>query len=130
MLTDNNTQVGAKAFPTAVDLTGREGQLARIVNVGGVAGLGLPATTADIVPFVIADIEASNSAVGVPLTASKNARVRLRGAVLPGQLLTLAGGADLGRVILLSGPGRYIGVAEETGVDNQLVLMRPITGVV
>jgi hypothetical protein len=70
--------------------------------------------------------------VGVrPIEAGRNIRVRLEGTCNPGDLLVLADvetAADKGKVRVLpedAGTYRGLAIAEEAGVDEQLVLCRP-----
>lgn len=132
MNTQSNTQPGAKPFPTLADLTGKEGYVARLVDGGsGKAALALPAATTNVTPFVITEVESPTSAVGTPLTTGKNSRVRLKGTCSAGDYIGLAPGADLGKGIAVSAAdARYFGIAEEDGVDGQLLLLRPITGII
>ena len=71
----------------------------------------------------------------LPLNAAQNVRVLLKGTCNPGDTLVLADvgtAADKGKVRTLPGSaGTYRGllIAEEAGVDGQLVLARPALGI-
>ena len=66
-----------------------------------------------------------------PSEAGRTIRVTLKGACNPGDVLVLADvttAADKGKVRALpatAGTYRGLGIAEEIGVDGQLVLVRP-----
>lgn len=129
-----NTQVGDRPFVAAADLTGKEGLLTKLANSGGINQLAIIAALTDIPSFVLVDGGASGKPVtGRPLYAGHNVRARLYQTCVAGDDLVLAdptanAGAQAGMVRKLPATaGVYIGVgkAEETGVDGQLVLMRP-----
>ena len=85
--------------------------------------------------FVVIDgAEAGKNASLRPLNAERNVRVPLKGTCNPGDVLVLADvatAADKGKVRTLpTAAGTYRGllIAEEAGIDGQLVLARPATG--
>jgi hypothetical protein len=91
----------------------------------------LPAAITDIAPYVVTEgsLDAALSTVA-PLVAERNVRLKLKGTCNPGDQLVLAAiaGADAGMVRLIpvaAGTYRVIAIAEEAGVDGQLVLARP-----
>jgi hypothetical protein len=65
-----------------------------------------------------------------PIVPERNTRLKLKGTCNPGDQLVLAAiaGSDAGMVRLIPTAGgtyRVIAIAEEAGVDGQLVLCRP-----
>lgn len=130
MNTQNNIQSGTKIYNTTADLTGKEGHVAKLVNGGnGKAALALPTAATDLTALVITEVESANSAAATPLTPWATARVRLSGTCNPGDAIGLAAGANLGKATKVTAAGaRFIGVAEESGVDGQLLLIRPLNG--
>ena len=127
----SNTQRGAKQFDSNVDLTGKEGYLAKIVNSSGTPKADLPDAAADHTPFLIVD----GKAAGVdsklePINPEQNCRLKINGTCVPGDHLVREDetGAGAGKVRKLpAGAGTYtsVGIAEESAVDEQLVLARP-----
>lgn len=123
----------------STDLTGLEGRLIVLSNSSGKLVASLPATLGDIPTHVLVDGGAAGTRVAVnPLTAYEQVRVRLNGGCNPGDQLVLenptaSAGVDAGKVRTLptGTPGAYVrvGIAEELGVDEQLVLLRPSLGV-
>lgn len=133
--TQSNTQSGAKAFLSAADLTGLEGRLVKLSSASGVAKVALPAAVTDITPFVLGsgDVVGKDNYVEQPPVGG-NFRAKLNGTCVPGDILilsdpTASSGANAGKVEALASQsaGTYYspGVAEETGADTQLVLIRP-----
>ena len=132
-MSQSNTKVGDILLPSNADLEGKEGYLAKIVSDSGVAEAALPAAITDYTPFVIIDggTEAGERVQLRPLEPGRNVRVVLKDTCAPGDVLVLAAiaGSDAGKVRKLPTAGgtyRGIGIAEETGVDTQLVRMRPM----
>jgi hypothetical protein len=97
----------------------------------GVPEVKLPAAITDITPYLIGDSAADTElAEVVPLEDGRNVRLKLKGTCNPGDQLVLAAiaGSDAGMVRLIptaAGTYRVIAIAEEAGVDGQLVLCRP-----
>jgi len=126
----SNTQVGTKPFPAAADLTGKEGHLAKLTNNSNVTEAALPSAAGDHTPFVIVSTAtAGKDAYLHPLDTTKNVRLRLNGTCAPGDLIVREDetGADTGKVRKLpAAAGTYIivGIAEEVGEDEQLLLVR------
>jgi len=127
----SNTQAGPKDFIANADLTGKEGYLAKVVNSSGTPKAALPGAAADHTPFAIGQGAASGEkAKLLPIEPNQNIRLRLNGTCNPGEQLVRADetGGDTGKVIKLpaaSGTYTAVGIAEEAGVDEQLVLVRP-----
>lgn len=128
--TQSNTHAGgAIAKVAGEDLTDLDGRLVKLDADGEVI---LPTAITDITPFLLVEDGASGDNVTVlPFTGEKNHRVRLNGTCNAGDTLVLADTAvagDKGKLRALpAAPGTYrgIAIAEEDGVDEQLVLCRP-----
>lgn len=92
----------------------------------------LPDSNTDEVPFVLRDtVAAGERADLIPLSPTRNARVKLSGTCNATDQIVLAtpNGTVDGMVTKLpSTPGTYrlIGIAEEDGVDGQILLIRPV----
>lgn len=124
METQSNTQTGPIVVATTADLTGKEGRLVKPVNNGGRLAVALPAAADDHCPYLVLRVNSATEVEVVPFTPDKNHRVRLNGAVNPGGLLVLATGGDAGKLVA-GATGEINAIAEEAGVDEQLVLVRP-----
>lgn len=113
-------------------LTGMEARLVKLGHDGGVAEVKLPEANSDHVPYIMIEGGADSALVSVrPIQAERNVRVVLKGTCNPGDVMVLADvatAADKGKVRVLptaAGTYRGLGIAEEAGVDGQLVLVRP-----
>jgi len=131
-MSQSNTRVGDFSVVAGADLTGMQDRLVVLGNNAGVPVVNLPAANADPAVYLLLEAGAAGVAVAVrPLDGSRNARVVLKGACNPGDLLVLADvatAADKGKVRVLpatAGTYRVLGIAEQVGVDGQLVLVRP-----
>ncbi len=129
-MTQTNTQVGQIALPAHVDLTSKEGYLVKIVNDGNVAKFALPTGDLDYAVYVLTDAgDVGEHVAALPLSTHRNVRIKLTGTCTPGQVLVLHS-VNWGTVTSLpTSPGNYrgIAIAEEPGVDGQLVKARPLT---
>jgi hypothetical protein len=129
-MTQSNTQSGPIARTASEDIAAN--RLVTLINASGIAVAALPNTNSDEVPFVTEEAVASGDRANlIPLQPDHNARVTLSGTCVPGDQLVLAtpDGTVDGMVIKLPAtPGTYrlIGLAEETGVNGQAVLLRPV----
>jgi hypothetical protein len=130
----SNTVAGPTQVKAGVDLTGLEGRLIKLGNSAGVLVALALTSLADIPTHVLVDGGAAGTLVTVqPLVSSEQVRIRLNGAVVPGAALVLedpvaAAGANAGKVRTVpatAGVHVQVGLAEETGADEQLVLVRP-----
>lgn len=129
----SNTRKGDISLLAYVDLTGKEGYLVKVVNDAGAAKFALPTATDDFAPYVCAsgDVAGNNAAAEAP-TMGENFRVVLKGACNPGDELALADpgtAADAGKLrkrLTTTGTWRTFAIAEEKGVDGQLVLCRRV----
>jgi hypothetical protein len=125
----SNTRKGDINLPASVDLTGKENLLWKVVNTAGAANFALPTAITDYATYIgmSGDVIGNNCSGEVP-SSSENARVLLDGACAPGDLLTLSPN-KWGRLYKpAGGSGATVAwfIAEETGVDGQLVLVRKV----
>ena len=131
-MSQSNTRVGDIRVLAGVDLTGMEDRLVVLGQNAGVAQVALPAANGDLAVYLLIEGGASSKLVSVrPLDAGRNVRVALKGTCNPGDVMVLADvatAADKGKVRVLpavAGTYRGLGIAEQAGVDGQLVLVRP-----
>ena len=131
-MSQTNTRVGDIRVAAGEDLTGKEGLLVKMTHDSGVPELKLPAANTDYALYVVIEGVADTVTASVrPLEAGRNLRLRLDGTCNPGDVLVLADvgtAADIGKVRTLpaaAGTYRALAIAEEAGVDEQLVLARP-----
>jgi hypothetical protein len=123
----SNTKEGLLPLPAVADKCQTAGLLAKLSSTG----LTDITAATDLAIFLVLERETDTATV-FPLTAGgENARVRLQGTCSKGDRLVLATGGDLGKATKLdaqTGKLFSIGIAEEDGVDEQLVLFRPLPG--
>ena len=123
-LVQGDCKCGALAFVAGENLSAATGLLVKLSPAGKAVK---PGAVSDIAPYVVACGAFEGYLCGVvPLTSAANCRIVLKGACQAGSLLVSAGD---GRVEAgtLSGAAVPVGVAEETGVDGQRVLLRPLS---
>lgn len=131
-MSQTNTRVGDIRVAAGEDLTGKEGFLVKLTHDTGVPEVLLPTANSDYALYLVieGDVDAANVSVR-PVEARRNVRVKLEGTCNPGDVLVLADvatPADKGMVRALpaaAGTYRGLALAEEAGVDGQLVLARP-----
>jgi hypothetical protein len=98
---------------------------------GGVPEVKLPDDVADKARYVVIEEAVDGSLCSVaPLHGDRNVRLKLKGTCNPGDVIVPAaidGTADGKVQALPATPDVYfgIGIAEEVGVEGQLVLVRP-----
>jgi hypothetical protein len=131
-MSQTNTRVGDIRVAAGEDLTGKEGFLVKMTHDSSVREVLLPAANGDYALYVVIDGAADTENVSLrPIEAGRNVRVKLDGTCDPGDVLVLADvatAADKGKVRALpedAGTYRGLAIAEEAGVDGQLVLARP-----
>ncbi len=131
-MSQSNTRVGDIPVLAGEDLSDKEGRLVKMRHDSGVAEVLLPTANSDYALYVLIEGAADAASVSVrPIEAGRNIRVRLNGTCNPGDVLVLADvsvAADKGKVRALpsdAGTYRGLAIAEEAGVDEQLVLARP-----
>jgi hypothetical protein len=135
--TQTNCREGLLNLAAGQDLTGKSAYLGVLGNNAGKPKITLPATFADFALFLILDENVSGSPVTVEaLDPVRDVRIVLKGTCNPGDILILADPAtpaDAGKVRTIPATaGRYFraGIAQEIGVDGQLVLLRPLPGLI
>ena len=131
-MSQSNTRVGDIRVLAGESLAGMAGRLVKMTHDGGVAEVKLPAAVGDYALYVVIEGGADAALVSVrPVEAGRNVRLVLGGTCNPGDVLVLADtntAADKGKVRALpaaAGTYRGLAIAEEAGVDGQLVLARP-----
>jgi len=131
-MSQSNTRVGDIRVLAGADLTGMEDRLVVMGQNAGVAQVTLPAANSDLALYVLTEDGDSGDLVAVrPLQPDRNVRVALKGTCNPGDVMVLADvatAADKGKLRSLpaaAGTYRGLGIAEQVGVDGQLVLVRP-----
>ena len=130
-MSQSNTRVGQIRVLAGEDLTGKAGYLVKMTHDGGVAEVQLPGDVAHYARYVVVE-EAEDGALCsvAPLHGDRNVRLVLKGTCNPGDVIVLAAidGTEDGKVQSLPATADVyfgIGIAEEAGVDGQLVLVRP-----
>ena len=131
-MSQTNTRVGDIRIAAGEDLTDKEGFLVKMTHDSSVPEVLLPAANTDYALYVVTDGAADTENVSLqPIEARRNMRVKLNGTCDPGDVLVLADvatAADKGKLRALpaaAGTYRGLAIAEEAGVDEQLVLCRP-----
>ena len=131
-MSQSNTRVGDFRVLAGESLVGMEGRLVKLGHDTGVPEVLLPAANSDYSLYVILEGGADAALVSVrPIEVGRTVRVPLKGTCNPGDVMVLADVAtasDKGKVRALpTAPGTYrgLGIAEQVGVDGQLVLIRP-----
>ncbi|MDP3850105.1 MAG: hypothetical protein Q8Q59_06365 [Luteolibacter sp.] len=123
--TQTNTLAGIIVLAALAANCQTEGHVAML----GSTGLADPTAVTDRALFLVLD-RGEDDATVFPLTeGGENCRIRLNGTCSKGDVLVLAAGGDLGKVTKLdaqTGKLFSVGIAEEDGVDEQLVLVRPM----
>ena len=130
-MSQSNTRVGDFRVLAGESLTGMEGRLVKLTHDTGVPEVKLPAAITDYALYAVIEGAADAALVSVrPVEAGRNVRLVLSGTCNPGDVLVLAAiaGSDAGKVRALPTAGgtyRGLAIAEQAGVDGQLVLARP-----
>jgi len=132
MSNQSNTRTGKFSVLAGEDLTGKEGCLVELTHDTGVPEVKLPSANTVITPYIVDEGAEDTELVQViPLEQTRNVRIPLKGTCNPGDQLVLADvgtAADKGKVRVIpatAGTYRVIAIAEEKGVDGQLLLCRP-----
>ncbi len=133
-MSQSNTRVGDFRVLAGESLMGMEARLVKLTHDTGVPEVKLPAANDDYALYVVLEGAADAALVSVrPIEVGRSLRVPLKGTCNPGDVMVLADvatAADKGKVrVLPTIPGTYrgLGIAEQVGVDGQLVLVRPAT---
>lgn len=134
MTTQTNTKSGLRSINAGEDLTDLEGRLVKLADAGSEPEVLCPTSVTDVTPFVVVREAAHDADCDVqPILGPGNFRVRLNGTVAAGARVVLcdpaaSSGVNKGKVETVPATaGIYYspGIAEEDGVDEQLVLVRP-----
>ena len=132
-MSQSNTRAGDIRVLAGEDLTGKEGYLVKMTHDSGVAEVKLPAAVSDYAVYVVIEAAEDGELCTVrPIFGNRNVRIKLAGTCNPGDFMCLAAiaNSDNGQVRALpaaSSTYRGLGIAEEAGVDEQLVLVRPVS---
>ena len=131
-MSQSNTRVGDFRVLAGEALVGMEGRLVKMGHDTGVPEVTLPAANSDLALYLLMEDGADGKLVSVrPVQPDRNVRLILKGTCNPGDVMVLADvatAADKGKVRVLpaaAGTYRGLGIAEQVGVDGQLVLVRP-----
>ena len=130
-MSQSNTRVGDIRVLAGESLTDKQGYLVKMTHDSGVPEVKLPAAITDYALYVLIEDGADAALVSVrPVEAGRGVRLALSGTCNPGDVLVLAAiaGSDAGKVRALPTAGgtyRGLAIAEQAGVDGQLVLARP-----
>ena len=132
-MSQTNVKTGPIVQLCGEDLTNATDLLTLLSHDAGAPQMRLPTAQDDLVPYlVIEGAEVGENGYFMPLHPDKNIRVPIVGTCNPGDTLVLADPAVAGQpgkvIVLPAAPGNYrgIGIAEELGVDGQLLLLRPL----
>lgn len=138
-VSQTNTHPDTRVLNSAVALTGLEGRLVKLADGGSIPEVDLPGSVTDLALFIVTEGGALDEPSEVlPLMGESNRRVRLNGTVAAGVAVVLcdptaSSGANAGKVETVPATqGAYFspGIAEEDGVDEQLVLIRPFPRII
>ncbi len=130
-MSQSNTRVGDIRVLAGESLTGKAGHLVKMTHDAGVAEVKLPDDVADLARYVVLEEAADGGLCSVEaLHGDRNVRLKLKGTCNPGDVIVPAAidGTEDGKVQSLPATADIyfgIGIAEEAGVDGQLVLVRP-----
>lgn len=129
--TQTNTKRGPFRVLAGISLVGLEGCRVKLTHDTGVPEVVLPTDVDDKADYVVLEGAADGALCTViELGDAGCCRVRLNGTCNPGDELTLiVGGGNSGKsqTVPVGADTYYVSIrAEEKGVDEQLVLVRPI----
>lgn len=131
-MSQSNTKTGPVVMPCGADLTSHADHLAVLSHSAGAPQMILPASlTANPLYLVLAGAASGENGDFQPLTPDRNVRLPLIGTCNPGDTLVIADPSvegQPGKVIVLpedAGTYRAVAIAEEKGINGQLVLARP-----
>ena len=128
-MSQSNTQEGAIVLESGNGLKGKEGFLVTIDNASGKPKFFLAGATPKSLFVVIDGDDLEKTSAALPLSPDRSVRIKLSGTCEPGDVLVTAlPGSSSGMVRKLpttAGIYSVVGIAEESGVHNQLVKVRP-----
>lgn len=125
-----NTQAGARTVLAGEALTDMEGRFVKLTHDTGVAEVLLPDSDDDVQYLLVDGGKDTEEVTVLPLDPFRQHRAVLKGTCNPGDKLCLAAhgtAADKGKlraVPATDGTYRVWAIAEEKGVDGQLVAFR------
>ena len=131
-MSQSNIKFGPVPFNCGADLTAAADHLVVLGHSAGTPQMTLPDSLTDHALYLVLEGDVTD-ATGyfLPISPAANVRLHLVGTCNPGDTLVLADPAvagQPGKVIVLpvtAGTYRAVAIAEEQGVDTQLVLVRP-----
>lgn len=131
-MSQSNIKFGPIAVACGEDLSLKNDHLVILGHSDGIPEMSLPESMTDPALYlVLQGAAADETGYFLPLSPSANVRLHLLGTCNPGDILVLADPAvagQPGKVTVLpeeAGTYRAIAIAEEQGIDTQLVLARP-----
>ncbi|VGO14630.1 hypothetical protein PDESU_03195 [Pontiella desulfatans] len=123
-MSQTNVRTGQIPYRCATDLSAAKDRLVKLTTTG----MALPQY--DDLPhyLVLEGAAAGETGSFLPLSPLQNVRIQLEGTCSPGNTLILSN-TSFGAVKVVDTEEDWteVGIAEEAGVDGQLVLMRPIS---
>ena len=130
-MSQTNVKSGPIVKPCGEDLSNATDLLVTLSHDAGAPQMLLPTAQDDLAPYLVLEgAGAGENSNFMPVHPDKNIRVPIVGTCNPGDTLVLADPAtEAGKVTVLpedAGDYRGIGIAEELGVDGQLLLLRPL----
>jgi len=131
-MSQSNIKFGPVPFNCGADLTAAADHLVVLGHSTGTPQMTLPDALTDHALYLVLEGNAADeTGYFLPISPAANVRLHLIGTCNPGDTLVLADPAvegQPGKVIVLpetAGTYRAVAVAEEAGIDTQLVLARP-----
>ena len=131
-MSQSNIKFGPVPFNCGADLTAATDHLVVLGHSAGTPQMTLPESLTDHALYLVLEgAAADETGYFLPVSSAANVRIRLVGTCNPGDTLVLADPAvegQPGKVIVLPGDAgtyRVIAIAEEQGINTQLVLARP-----
>ena len=131
-MSQSNVKFGPVPFNCGADLTEAADHLVVLGHSTGTPQMTLPdSLTANALYLVLEGAAADATGYFLPLSPAANVRLPLIGTCNPGDTLVIADPAvegQPGKVLVLpedAGTYRAVAIAEEAGINTQLVLARP-----
>ena len=131
-MSQSNIKFGPVPFNCGADLTAAADHIVVLGHSTGTPQMTLPDALTDHALYLVLEGNAvDETGYFLPISPAANVRLHLIGTCNPGDTLVLADPAvegQPGKVIVLpetAGTYRAVAIAEEQGIDTQLVLARP-----
>jgi len=131
-MSQSNIKFGPVPFNCGADLTAAADHIVVLGHSTGTPQMTLPDALTDHALYLVLEGNAvDETGYFLPISPAANVRVPLIGTCNPGDTLVLADPSvegQPGKVIVLpetAGTYRAVAIAEEAGIDTQLVLSRP-----